>query len=147
MSTRWRRGQAGDATPRELPTSLAPESDDEAGQMIAVSQQCRRTRMNTHLNTHTHECINTHKLRARQSRLSTSVPLQDPDVLQSQIESADTHSLTRTHTKLPHKCTHTSSHALSYSHSCTLLHSDTLIQRSFFWGHCLKARGVGRSGE
>ncbi|KAA8586175.1 hypothetical protein FQN60_007744 [Etheostoma spectabile] len=36
MSARWRFGQAGDATPRELSTSRSLDSDDEAGQMIAV---------------------------------------------------------------------------------------------------------------
>lgn len=30
--------QAGDATPKELP--ITPDSDDEAGQVIAVSRQC-----------------------------------------------------------------------------------------------------------
>ena len=107
MSARRRCGQADDATPRELPTSLAPDSDDEAGQMIAVSRQCT-----THTYTH-HGCINTHKLTARQSQLSTSVPLQDPDVLQSQIESADTHSLT--HTKLAHTHSATLTAALYYT--------------------------------
>lgn len=49
---------------------------------------------------------------------------------------------THTHAKLAHKRTHTQ--PLSQLHSTTLRHSDTTIG---FWGHCLKARGVGRSVE
>lgn len=49
------------------------------------------------------------------------------------------HTLSHT----PNSLTHTQ--PLSQLHST--LHSDSLIQRSVFWGHCLKARGVGRSGE
>lgn len=32
--------QAGDATPRELPASVTSDSDDDAGQVIAMSRQC-----------------------------------------------------------------------------------------------------------
>lgn len=123
MSTRWRCGQAGDATPRELPTSFTPDSDDEAGQMIAVSRQCRQTHMNTH------KCINTHKLRVRQSQLSTSVPPQDTDVLPSPLVSAHTH--THIHTKLPAKYMY----LLAHTQPLSQLHSTITI---VFWGGIVK---------
>lgn len=91
--------------PRNFPTSFTPDSDDEAGQMIAVSRQCRHE----HTLTHTHKCLNTHKPTVRQSQLSTSVPLQDTDVLPSQLVSA------HTHTKLAANV-----HTLAHTHSATL---------------------------
>lgn len=66
--------------------------------MIAVSRQRRQPRT-------THKRQNTRKAAARQSQISTSLPLQDADVLQSQLLSAHTHTpqtgCKRTHTLAP----------------------------------------------
>lgn len=59
MNTRRRFGQASDATPRELPTHLVPDSD-EAGQMVAVSRQCRQSHMNARSYTRMHKHTQTH---------------------------------------------------------------------------------------
>lgn len=68
--------------------------------MIAVSRQCRHE----HTFAHTHRCLKTHKLTVRQCQLSTSVPLHDTDMLQSQLVSAHTHTNSqRTYT---HSLTH-----------------------------------------
>ena len=142
--------RAGDATPQELPTSLALESV-EAGQMIAVSWRCRHNSHEDTLNTDK----NANSQRDRQRQLSTDVPLQDPDVLQSQIESADTHSRTDTHThslaqthlhqtRSPtyiHSLTHTHTQPLSQLHSTTLRHSDATI---VFLGALSKSQRSGK---
>lgn len=105
--------KAGDATPRELPTSLSLDSDDEAGQMIAVS---RHADMNTGVHTHSHTHTtqkpeHTQNTTARQHQPSSSVPLQDTEALQSQLVSARTQTCC--------KRAHTRSHTLKHSHSRT----------------------------
>lgn len=78
---------ADDTVTQRLPASFTLDGDDEAGQVIAVSRQRRQTRA-------THKRQNTRKAAARQSQISTSLPLQDTDVLQSQLLSAHTHTHT-----------------------------------------------------
>lgn len=56
---RRRFGQAGDATPLELPTPLAPDSD-EAGQMVAVSRRRRQSHVNARSYTRMHKHTQTH---------------------------------------------------------------------------------------
>ncbi len=53
----------------------------------------------------------------------------------------------QTHTLKSLTNAHTLAHIHTHTQPLSQLHSDTLIQRSVFWGHCLKARGEGRSGE
>lgn len=108
---------ADDTVTQRLPASFTLDGDDEAGQMIAVSRQRRQPRT-------TPKRQNTRKAAARQSQISTSLPLQDADVLQSQLLSAHTH----THHKLAANV-----HILSLPPSQTIsqLHSTTPPQQSF----------------
>lgn len=114
-----------------LPASFTPDGGDEAGQMIAVSRQRRQTRT-------THKPQNTCKATVRQRQISTSLPLQDGDMQQSQLLSAHTHSHTH---QTGCKRTHTRSHPVR---QISQLHSTTLPQQSFsivvFRGYCLKPR-------
>lgn len=110
---------ADDAVSKRLPASFTPDGDDEAGQIIAVSRQRRRTHA-------THKRQNTCKATVRQSQISTSLPLQDTDVLQSQLLSA--HILAHTR-QTGCKRTHTRSHPVRQSRSCTplLYHNNRLV--------------------
>lgn len=98
------------------PIVLHPYGDDEAARMIAVSRQRRQRHTNTRGST------------VRQSQPSTSLPLQDTDVLQSQLWSAHTHTHTcsRTHTKLAANV-HTLAPAQSDDLAAALHYSTTTI--------------------
>lgn len=105
------RGVVGPLTPR--PRNFPPKSvltnSDAAGHTVAVS--CRATKAPKQ----------TVKVAGcKHSHGSTGVPLQDPEMLQRQIESTDRHTETR------------SQHTHYSQPACQQLHSETLF--SFFVG-------------
>lgn len=88
----------------------------------------------------------TRKATVRQSQISTSLPLQDTDVLPSQLLSA--HTLAHTPNWLQ-----TYTHSLPPSQTISQLHSTTLPQQSFSIvvfkprAHCFKPREEGWAGK
>lgn len=94
--------------------------------MIAASRQRRQRHTNTRGPT------------VRQSQPSTSLPLQDTDVLQSQLWSAHTHTCSHTHTK------HAANvHTLAPAQSDDLaaaLHYNNHFVLFVVGGHCCKPR-------
>lgn len=96
------------------PIVLHPDGDEEVARMTAVSRQRRQRHTNTRGPT------------VRQSQPSTSLPLQDTDVLRSQLWSAHTPMLTHTHTKLAANV-HTLAPAQSDDLAAALHYSTTTI--------------------
>lgn len=122
MSTRRRRGQAGDATPRELPNILYSDSDDEASQMIAVSRQCRHEHILTH--TQMPEHTQTHSETEPAKYQCTSAG--------HRRAAKSTRERTHSHTKLAANV-----HTLAHTHSATLT---AALYYNDFWGALSKSQ-------